>query len=180
MKYVSYFIGFIFLTGCAGNESNSQDHSEKTEKLITVPPLDTMKWLIGSWENKNENGVMTETWSQQDDSALTGIVTASYLFKDESMDEPRLRTDTLETIRIEQLWGKLSYIPAVKDQNNGMPVKFKMTFCNAERFVFENPDHDFPQKITYERIGADSLVATVSGKWEGQEVKETFPMKRTN
>jgi len=180
MKYVSYFIGFIFLTGCAGNESNSNDHSEKTEKLITAPPLDTMKWIIGTWENRNENGVMTETWSQSEDSALTGIVTATYLFLDEAMKEPVLRTDTLETIRIEQFWGKLSYVPAVKDQNNGMPVKFKMITCTPDLFVFENKEHNFPQQISYQRFGEDSLVATISGIMEGKPAQDLFPMKRIN
>ncbi len=178
-NFCALFVCSLLLVACGG-ETTEEIGSEDKVVVIMPPPIDTMKWILGTWENKNENGVMTETWSQMEDSALTGIVTATYFFKDDSMKEPVLKTDTLETIRIEQFWGKLSYIPAVKDQNNGLPVKFKMTFCSAESFVFENPEHDFPQKITYERIGMDSLVATVSGLWEGQEVKEVFPMKRTN
>lgn len=176
--YTLIVIAVLFVS--CGGESADDIRSEDSVIVNIPPPIDTMKWLIGTWENKNENGVMTETWTQEEDSALTGIVTATYYFMDENMKEPELKTDTLETIRIEQFWGKLSYIPAVKDQNNGMPVKFKMTSCGPDTFVFENPEHDFPQKIMYERFGEDSLVATVSGVWKNENVKDVFPMKRTN
>ena len=35
---------------------------------------------------------------------------------------------------------------------------------------FENPAHDFPQKITYRRITADSLVARVEGGGRGFDI----------
>ena len=47
-----------------------------------------------------------------------------------------------------------------------------------DTIVFENPQHDFPQIISYTKINADSLVAEISGSKNGQELKQTFPMKR--
>ena len=42
-----------------------------------------------------------------------------------------------------------------------MPVAFALVSITDDRVVFENPDHDFPQKITYERNADGSVTATV-------------------
>jgi hypothetical protein len=44
--------------------------------------------------------------------------------------------------------------------------------------VFENAQNDFPQKIGYERRGADSLVAWISGPRGGTTRRIDFPYKR--
>ena len=38
---------------------------------------------------------------------------------------------------------------------------FRSTIVSADSLVFENRAHDFPQRISYRRIGADSLAARV-------------------
>jgi hypothetical protein len=42
-----------------------------------------------------------------------------------------------------------------------MPVAFPLVSVTDDTVVFENPDHDFPQRITYQRNGDDSVTATV-------------------
>jgi hypothetical protein len=44
--------------------------------------------------------------------------------------------------------------------------------------VFENKEHDFPQKITYTKISNDSIVAEISGMKDGKQSKESYPMKK--
>jgi len=44
--------------------------------------------------------------------------------------------------------------------------------------IFEKPKHDFPQKITYNKISNDSLIAGISGMKDGKESKEKYPMKK--
>ena len=34
--------------------------------------------------------------------------------------------------------------------SNPAPVRFKLTLSTRSRFVFENPDHDFPKRIAYD------------------------------
>jgi hypothetical protein len=44
--------------------------------------------------------------------------------------------------------------------------------------AFANPEHDFPQRILYRRVGADSLIARIEGK-QGDKVRGIdFPMTR--
>ena len=43
------------------------------------------------------------------------------------------------------------------------PTTFAATSANADSVTFENPEHDFPQSITYRRR-PDSLVASIQGE----------------
>jgi Domain of unknown function (DUF6265) len=43
-------------------------------------------------------------------------------------------------------------------------VSFAPAIVGANRIVWENPTHDFPQRIMYTRVAADSLVARIEGR----------------
>ena len=45
--------------------------------------------------------------------------------------------------------------------------------------VFANPTHDFPQRVGYRRVGADSLIGWIQGSMGGQDRKIEFPYSRT-
>ncbi|MGK4567578.1 DUF6265 family protein [Flavobacterium sp. 3HN19-14] len=83
-----------------------------------------------------------------------------------------------EQIALEERDGELTYIPTVSEQNEGKPVAFKMTSSTKNQMIFENPSHDFPQKITYNLVGKDSLIAEISGIKGGTQSAETFKMKK--
>ena len=125
-------------------------------------------WLIGTWENKTTRGSMYEHWAAGGSQELLG---KSFILRGSD-------TVIFETIRLVQEGELLIYIPTVKNQNQGLPVRFPSTSVNEDQLVFENPQHDFPQKITYTRVGKDSLVAEISGIRNGKAGKQTFPMKR--
>jgi len=130
--------------------------------------LESMQWLIGTWENKSDEGDMIETWSKTNDSLYVGT---SYFIKEK---------DTLdsESIELKQKGETILYVPTVKGQNNNQPVTFQLTQQTPKQLVFENPKHDFPQKIVYQQITADSLVATISGIQQGKASSDSFPMKK--
>lgn len=44
--------------------------------------------------------------------------------------------------------------------------------------VFENAEHDFPQRIGYRRVGGDSLVAWIEGTAGGKARRVEFPYRR--
>lgn len=62
--------------------------------------------------------------------------------------------------------------------DNALPISFASVELKEGLMAFENPKHDFPQRIRYEKRGADSLYAEVSGPYEGQEARQAFPMKK--
>lgn len=148
-------------------KNNQGANSETLTKSVTQ--LETANWLIGKWGN-SENGMdVTEIWTKENDSVYTGI---SYAIRDKK------DTVSLERIRLEKQKDKLVYIPVVKDQNAGEVVKFTLTSSEEQKLVFENPEHDFPQKISYKLITEDSLLAEISGTYKGKEQSEKFPMHR--
>jgi len=79
---------------------------------------------------------------------------------------------------LEQKNDSLFYKVTVKGQNNNEAVAFYLTTADDDQLVFENPKHDFPNKITYSKISNDSLVAEISGMKDGKESKESYPMKK--
>ncbi len=125
-------------------------------------------WLLGDWQNKTPRGITVESWKKLNDS--------TYLAK--SYQLRGLDTVSSEHVRLEEHHGNLYYIPTVKNQNDGKPVIFKMTTASADGFIFENPEHDFPQKITYNRISKDSVAAEISGTYKGKQRAIKFPMGR--
>lgn len=126
------------------------------------------EWLIGTWENKTARGNIYETWDKVNANEFSG---KSYMIKEKD-------TIVFEKIQLIQRSGHLLYIPAVKDQNNGLPVYFSAKEISDTALVFEHPAHDFPQVITYTRISPDSLVAEISGTKNGRKRSQVFPMRK--
>ncbi|HOY12444.1 MAG TPA: DUF6265 family protein [Saprospiraceae bacterium] len=153
LKYLCLF--FCFLILCAWTIKESYE-------------IKKVEWLIGTWENKTSRGSMYESWNKLNDSVLSG---KSYIINEKD-------TIVFETIQIVQEENKLFYIPTVKNQNGNLPIRFAGKNITENQLIFENPDHDFPQIISYTKIGLDSLIAVISGVKNGQERKQTFAMKR--
>jgi hypothetical protein len=157
------FILAVVFTAFIGCKKNEEKNAKYTE-------LSKANWLIGNWENELEGGTMTESWEKANDSTFKG---ASYFMKNKMKD-----TIHLESVELTERNGLVSYNPTVQGQNNDLPVVFKLTSATAKQLVFENPAHDYPQKITYTQITADSLVAEISGMQQGKPASEKYPMKK--
>lgn len=147
--------GMVVLCACATNQTDG---------------LKKAGWLIGTWESKTPEGSIYETWTKINSTELLG---KSYVVKGKD-------TIVFETISLVQEQQGLVYIPTVKDQNNGLPVRFINRYISGKELSFENLQHDFPQVISYQRIRADSCIAEVSGVQNGKISKRVFPMKRIN
>jgi hypothetical protein len=142
--------------------------NEKTKAHEPHPLLGEMSWLIGTWKSSSPDGEFYEIWNAFHDSAYKGI---GFML---------VKGDTLfsEIISLELRGGELYYIPTVSGQNEGMPVSFKLISSTPGNFVFENKQHDFPQRIIYSHPSADSLHARIEGIQEGEFRKEEFAMHR--
>ena len=147
----------LAIVSCKNSDSN------KNEKIKAA------SWLLGNWENKLADGNLTENWEKVNDSTFQA---QSYYIKEK---------DTLhfESITLQQKGENLTYTAAVKGQNDDKPVSFKLTTATEKQLVFENPKHDYPQKISYTQITPDSLVAKISGIQQGKPSSEQFSMKKT-
>ncbi|TBX70056.1 hypothetical protein EZL74_04745 [Flavobacterium silvisoli] len=156
MKIITCSAVVLLLVSC---QKKSEKNFDKLEK---------MNWLVGQWENKMPEGLLVENWKKENDSTFSG---SSYFINAKD-------TVHFESIRLTQKEEDLIYTATVTGQNDDQPVDFKLTSDNANSFTFENPAHDYPQKITYKKVDQNNLTATISGKQQGKESQESYPMKR--
>jgi len=155
----------LIITAC----NNPQSNNESPRSAVPVKAdINSVKWLIGKWQHTAEGKIYFEHWRQENDSTLSAVSGAIK------------GTDTAiqETVVLQQKGSELFYIPTVKDQNEGKSVSFRLTSATASDFIFENTTHDFPQMITYSKKSATSLLARISGKSNGKEHEEYFPMDK--
>ena len=133
----------------------SSCQKNQTEKTNSEISLQDLTWLVGTWKNETSRGDIFESWQMVDDSLLNGVV-----YRVSNLD-----TTLLENLSIQNIKDDLFYIPVV--EHNKGAVYFKLIDHDTSKFVFENPEHDYPQRIIYFRIDSDSLHARIEGEDNG-------------
>ena len=133
---------------------------------VKTSEINKVKWLQGTWANNTPQGILYEHWQQLNDSALSGT---SYFMENGD-------TVLFERIHLVERNNNLFFIVTGADPKNNGPIEFKGTKVETDQFRFENPAHDFPQVIYYQRVGTDSILAHVS--LLSGEKKQLFPMKK--
>jgi len=154
----------------------SEKENTTITKAITIPApvaatINDVKWLVGFWQNVTVEEKYFEQWTQVNETTLSG----------QSGSIKGTDTTITATVTIEQVGNDLLCTPVVKNQNDAQPaVSYKLTAItgNGNSFVFENPAHDFPQKITYTKKSANILLAKMSGKINGKPHTELFPRNK--
>ncbi len=119
---------------------------------------------------KTKKGIICERWIKTNANELR-----SSGFKVIGTD-----TTVEEKIRLIKKDKDIYYIPTVTGQNGGKEVLFKLTSTVNGEYIFTNPEHDFPQRVVYQFITADSLHAYVDGQYNGKFVKQDFHYKCFN
>lgn len=119
---------------------------------VITANMKSFKWLQGSWQMQTRRGIITEKWAVANDSTLAGTSTMT---RADGTEIP------LEKIELAFRSGNYYYIPTVKNQNGEQPVEFKITSHSETGFVAENPEHDFPKRISYTLVNSDSIHAVI-------------------
>ena len=57
-------------------------------------------------------------------------------------------------------------------------VSFTAAELTDSSVVFENAEHDFPQKIGYRKNGDNTVLAWIEGKREGQPLRIEYPYRQ--
>ncbi|MEA2239886.1 MAG: hypothetical protein QOC81_4610 [Thermoanaerobaculia bacterium] len=116
-------------------------------------------WMAGTWTTEHEDVRMEEHWSRGDGLLMVGM----------HQDVARDGRKSFEFLRIERRDGNLVYLAMPRARPE---TPFPVKSATATRIVFENPDHDFPQRIIYWRDGAKLCArteGTIKGKAESEE-----------
>lgn len=133
--------------------SNAQESNKQKFKKL--------EWLTGKWIRTNAEAGQSgyETWAKVSDSKLSGkgvTIKGKEVIFVENLEFIVKGTD-------------IFYKVVVTGEKK--PVYFKLTALSNDGFTCENPEHDFPKKITYRRNG-NNVKAVISGN--GQSVDYIF------
>ena len=130
-------------------------------------PVAVFNPLVGTWKMQTPKGVLYEQW-ESGNGKLTG---STYAYKN---NEKVVQENT--TISSEN--NEIYFTATVPNQNDRKPVQFKLTQRVGNYYMFENPYHDYPQRIIYELVSKDSIHARIEGKKDGQNMTSDYYYSR--
>lgn len=132
------------------------------------PPVEggvgRVAWLQGCWQMTSGGRTVEEQWMAPRGDSMLGM---SRTVRESTLAE-------YELVIIRSRGAALVYVAHPSGQPS---AEFTATVVSEQSVVFENLQHDFPQRIGYERQGS-SLHAWVEGSKGGRERRIEFPYAR--
>ncbi|HET9478498.1 MAG TPA: DUF6265 family protein [Pyrinomonadaceae bacterium] len=127
------------------------------------PTLGDLSWISGDWQTAPGGRMQIEEhWTSVAGGSMLGM----------SRTVAGDKTVEFEYIRIEQRSDGIYYVAHPKARCPG--TDFKLTKSSATEAVFENPQHDFPKRITYRKTADEALTATIDGGEGSKAISFSF------
>lgn len=120
------------------------------------PKLADLAWMAGHWASEQDGARVEEAWLAPAGGFLLGM----------NRTAPKSGRGSFEYLRIEQRAEEIVYVASPSGRG---ATEFPLHDFGEYFALFENPEHDFPQRIRYELTADGSLHARVSGDVEGRE-----------
>ena len=140
-------------------------HDPSAGRAQHAPTVAQVGWIAGCWERSAGTRLIEEQWMRPRAGLMLGV---SRTVVGDSLRE-------YEQVALFERGGHLVYAATPVRQ---APAEFESTAVSDSAVTFENPGHDFPQRIIYRRRGADSLLARVEGMRGGRLRGSDFPYRR--
>ena len=127
--------------------------------------IEAAGWLTGCWRMDVGRHRMEEQWMAPAGGAMLGM--------NRALRDDEFRSYELLILRPRE--GRLVYEAHPSGQE---PAEFASTHVSDTLLVFENPSHDFPQKLVYRRTVEDSILVGVFGNIGDQASSFDVPLAR--
>ena len=158
-------VAAILICGVPPATAQSQSPAQLRAQALTQTqpqePLARFAWLQGAWLRTDlpdgESG--HETWTRQSDGRYAGI----------GVHQRANGARFEEQLQITTRGDDVVYI--AQTPQNDARVAFALTASDADHAVFENPSHDFPTRIAYQRLSPDGLVVRIDGDGRSAEFR---------
>lgn len=131
-NYLTLLLTIGILFSCQ-SESSSEDAYTSQEAL------EYFQNISGQWAMQ-PNGSAVEVWQKTDDMVMGHGVAISEE-GDSSYTEAYFLELINDSLRLE--------VQPVTSAGISIPIQYYLTESKKDRFVFENPKHTFPKKMTY-------------------------------
>jgi hypothetical protein len=126
-----------------------------------APSVTDVAWLAGCWDSTRNGRRVVEHWLPPEGGTMMGVSRTT-------MGE---KTIEWEFMIIRKGGTGLEYVAKPSRQPEATFIASRAT---ANEVLFENPAHDFPQRVGYKRDG-DTLTAWIEGTAGGQNRRIEFP-----
>lgn len=124
-----------------------------------------VKYFTGKWKLISDTEDYFEEWEFVNKTELAGVV---YNYEEgESVIG--------ENLYLKKFGNQWAYIALPANQSITL---FALRKFSDNKFIFENKEHDFPQKIIYEFTSDDSLRTSIEGVVEGKMKRREFHYNR--
>lgn len=132
-----------------------------------VTDIEDFGGMAGCWERKDDAKklLITEQWMKP---AGTSIIGMSRTVRDG-------RTVEFEYMRVEKRTDGIYFV--AKPSVNKGETAFRLKSSTLNEVVFENPEHDFPQRIMYKLEGA-KMTGRIEGNNKGKPIAIDFPLNK--
>jgi hypothetical protein len=128
--------------------------------------IDRVAWLAGCWQSDNAEPGSGEHWMPVAGGTMFGM----------SRTIRQGKTVEFEFVELRYLPdGKLAYIAHPSGQQT---AAFPLLRISDTEVVFENLEHDFPQRVAYAKDGESKVRARIEGVRNGALRVIEFPLTR--
>jgi hypothetical protein len=128
----------------------------------------SVAWLAGCWSAEQGEAGSGEQWLPPAGGTMLGVSRTVKKGKTVEFEFMQLRLD-------EQ--GKLVLIALPSGQKE---TTFVASASSKDSVTFENPQHDFPQRVSYRLHPGGRLIARIEGMRKGTLQRVEFPFKRVS
>jgi hypothetical protein len=131
-------------------------------------PLRAFAWMPGCWQGTLSNGALYEEWWMPEAGGLMqGVARMTRDGRTITFEFMVLRVETGTPVFMAQPAGAAA------------PTRFPLVDDAGGRWTFENPQHDFPQRVIYANPAARAApFARIEGEVGGQARSLEFPLSR--
>jgi hypothetical protein len=134
--------------------------------------LQELAWMSGHWSAPIWGGTFEEVWLPPSGNVMVGagrhvggdgMPFVEYLSIEENPEQHGI-TMWVQLGRLSKDWAK--------------KVAFRLIAADASSAVFENPQNQFPSRITYRLAGTGQMHCRIEGSREGEAVADDFHFTR--
>lgn len=136
------------------------------EESTAKPMIEMLTWLAGNWFLERGGRTVTEQWMAPAGGTMLGMSRTVAKGKTIEFEFLLLRQDDE---------GNIAYVAKPSGQSE---TTFKLVRASATEVIFENPQHDFPQRISYTLKSDDTMLAAIEGTKDGKYRRIEFPYQR--
>lgn len=164
---LAFSISLALYLGAFGATSASSSTQDAASTKTTSADLSALAWIAGHWSGVQGGLEMEELWLEPKGNTMLGL----------HRDVGGGRTRSFEYLRIVAAPDGITYWASP----GGRPATpFRLKELRDKHVVFENPDHDFPQRISYWLTPEGMLHARIEGTMNGKAASEEWAWRKTN